>query len=203
MVSEKSVDRRIIRTKIAIREALISLIEEKGFDAILVSDIAERANINRGTFYLHYQDKFDLLDKTQTEIIHNIEHIVMQANTLKITGTDDFEKPLPIIVSIFEYLKENASLMHAIFSLDGGVRLQVQIRKTIEKNIKLEFLTGLKESNFLVPSHYLITYGISAHLGVIQEWLDRGCVESPREMAIILFKISWFGIFRNTGFTRS
>ncbi len=53
MTPEKPMDRRIARTKTAIREALVALIEEKGFDAILVSDIAERANINRGTFYLH------------------------------------------------------------------------------------------------------------------------------------------------------
>jgi len=54
-----SEDRRIARTKAAIREALVALIEEKGFDALTVKDIATRANINRGTFYLHYKDKFD------------------------------------------------------------------------------------------------------------------------------------------------
>jgi AcrR family transcriptional regulator len=194
-------DRRIIKTKIAIREAFVFLIKEKGFDAILVRDISERANINRGTFYLHYQDKFDLLEQTQTEIIETVEHIVLQANTFNLSDFNSVEKPLPVIVSLFEYFKENADLMHAMFSLEGGIRFQGKIRKTIEKNIKLEFLAGLKEKNFLVPSHYLISYAISAHFGVIQDWLDRGCVESPREMAIILSKISWFGILRSSGFT--
>lgn len=200
MLPEKPLDRRIIRTKVAIREALISLIEEKGFDAVLVSDIAERANINRGTFYLHYQDKFDLLEKTQKEIVDDIEHIVLRAKTLNLSDFDSVEKPLPILVAMFDYLKENAALMHAIFSLEGGIRFQAQIRQTVEKNLELEFLAGLKESNFLVPSHYLISYAISAHFGVIQDWLDRGCIESPREMAVIISKISWFGIVRSTGF---
>ncbi len=198
----KPLDRRIVRTKTAIREALISLIEEKGFDAILVSDIAERANINRGTFYLHYQDKYDLLDKTQTEIVEDFERIILQANSLNLSDFNNVEEPLPVIVLMFEYLKENASLMHAIFSLEGGVRFQAQIRQTVEKNLKLEFLAGLKERNFLVPSHYLISYTISAHFGVIQDWLERGCIELPREMAIILSKISWFGVVRSTGFTQ-
>lgn len=200
MLPEKPLDRRIIRTKVAIREALISLIEEKGFDAVLVSDIAERANINRGTFYLHYQDKFDLLEKTQKEIVDDIEHIVLRAKTLNLSDFDSVEKPLPILVAMFDYLKENAALMHAIFSLEGGIRFQAQIRQTVEKNLELEFLAGLKESNFLVPSHYLISYAISAHFGVIQDWLDRGCIESPREMAVIISKISWFGVVRSTGF---
>lgn len=202
MISEKRLDRRIVRTKLAIRNALIFLIKEKGFDAILVSDIADRANINRGTFYLHYQDKFDLLEKTQTEIIEDIERIIMQANTLDLSDFDGIENPFPVIVSLFEYLKEHADLMHVMFSLEGGVRFHSQIRKTVEENLKLEFLAGLKEKNFLVPSHYLISYAISAHFGVIQEWLERGCLESPREMAIILSKISWFGVVQSTGYTQ-
>lgn len=54
-------DRRIVRTKKDIKETFISLLEEKGFEKISVSDLTEHANINRGTFYLHYQDKYDLL----------------------------------------------------------------------------------------------------------------------------------------------
>ncbi len=199
MTPEKPMDRRIARTKTAIREALVALIEEKGFDAILVSDIAERANINRGTFYLHYQDKFDLLEKTQTEIVESVERIILQANTLSLSDFNDVEKPLPVIITMFEYIKKNAGLMHAIFRLEGGLQFQAHIRKTVEKNLKLEFLVGLKERNFLVPSHYLISYAISAHFGVIQDWLERGCIESPRDMAIILSKISWFGVVRSTG----
>lgn len=196
----KPPDRRILKTKLAIRAALVSLIKEKGFDAILVGDIAEWANINRGTFYLHYQDKFDLLEKTQSEIIESVERIVLQANTLDFSDFNSVDKPLPVIVALFEYLKENADLMHAIFSLEGGLQFQLKIRKTIEKNIKFEIVAGLKEKNFLVPSHYLLSYAISAHFGVIQEWLDRGCIESPREMAIIISKLSWFGVVRSTGF---
>jgi AcrR family transcriptional regulator len=193
-------DRRIERTKNAIREALVSLIEEKGFDAILVSDIAARADINRGTFYLHYQDKFDLLEKTQTGLIEDVERIILQANTLDLSDFHSVEKPLPVIVSVFEYLKRNAGLVHAIYTLEGGLRFQAQMRRAIENNLKLEYLTWLKEKNFLVPSHYLISYAISAHFGVIQDWLERGCAESPYEMAVIISKLSWFGVVRSTGF---
>ena len=56
-------DLRVIRTKESIQDALVELIEEKGFEAITVKDITTRAKINRGTFYSHYQDKYDLIAK--------------------------------------------------------------------------------------------------------------------------------------------
>ena len=200
MSEGSTTDRRIVRTKGAIREALVKLIEAKGFDALLVSDIAEQANINRGTFYLHYKDKFDLLEKTQEDIILDIENIVLSANSLNLADFNSVDKPLPVLVAFFEYFRENASLMHAILGIEGGTNFQLQIRLTIEKNLKLGFLAGLKEKNFWVPSDYLISYVMSAHYGVIQTWLENGCIETPREMAIILSKLSWFGPVRNTGF---
>ncbi|MED3564371.1 TetR/AcrR family transcriptional regulator, partial [Bacillus xiapuensis] len=52
---------KVEKTKELLRNTLIDLIEEKGFDAISVRDITLKAGLNRGTFYLHYRDKYDLL----------------------------------------------------------------------------------------------------------------------------------------------
>lgn len=59
----RKLDPRVVRTRQQLREALVSLIEEKGFDALTVQDITDRAELNRATFYLHYQDKQELLVK--------------------------------------------------------------------------------------------------------------------------------------------
>jgi AcrR family transcriptional regulator len=61
MSHEEQTDLRIWRTHHFLQEAMIELITEKGFEAITVGDIAERAMINRATFYRHYQDKYDLV----------------------------------------------------------------------------------------------------------------------------------------------
>jgi AcrR family transcriptional regulator len=200
MSEVSSIDRRIVRTKVAIREALVSLIAEKGFDALSVKDITLRADINRGTFYLHYRDKFDLLDQTETEIVRDVENIVLQANSLNFADFNSTDNPLPIVVAMFTYMKENAALMHAVLGLEGDFAFLTRLRQTVEKNLKLGFLAGLKAQNFLVPSEYLITYILSAHFGVIQIWLQNGCLESPHEMAIILSKLSLQGAIRMTGF---
>jgi AcrR family transcriptional regulator len=61
------VDPRVTRTRKLIRDALISLLAQKNFESISVQDIAERATVNRATFYAHYTDKFALLDAVVRE----------------------------------------------------------------------------------------------------------------------------------------
>ena len=75
---DNNTDLRVIRTKESIREALVELIEEKGFEAITVKDITTRAKINRGTFYAHYQDKYDLMTKCEEEIMLEMSRIAKQ-----------------------------------------------------------------------------------------------------------------------------
>ena len=65
-----SIDRRIIRARNATRNVLVTLIKDEGFDALSVKDITTRAIINRGTFYLHFIDEFELLIKTMDRIIN-------------------------------------------------------------------------------------------------------------------------------------
>ena len=67
--SEEKTDLRIRRTKKSIRDAFFELIDENGFDSVTVKDITDRALISRNTFYLHYEDKFDLLNKISNELM--------------------------------------------------------------------------------------------------------------------------------------
>ena len=60
-ITQPTLDPRIVRTRQLLREALVSLLEEKDFEVITVQDIADRATVNRATVYAHYQDKYDLL----------------------------------------------------------------------------------------------------------------------------------------------
>src|SRR6187551_699557 len=124
MNKQQHIDRRITRTKIAIRDALVFLIEKKGFDNLSVSEIAARANINRGTFYLHYRDKFELLEQTLNDVIKDVKKIFISSKSLIFSDFLDQDRPLPITVEIFEYLKENESLMRVIFRLGGGITFQ-------------------------------------------------------------------------------
>ena len=71
-MSEKASDRRTLKTKKAIHDALADLLTEKELRKVTVQEIADKADINRATFYKHYLDVYDLYDKTEQDILSEI-----------------------------------------------------------------------------------------------------------------------------------
>lgn len=200
---EINMDLRVIRTKNSIRNALVELIEEKGFETITVKHITTKAKINRGTFYAHYQDKFDLMTKCQEEIMQGMSDIAKQniPDVIAELGTDSpLNKPFTVFVSIFEYLNVNSEFMKAALGPKGDLSFQTKIKDFMLKTLFENDQNALiKEENLLVPGHFLISYIASAHIGVIQQWLDSERKESPQEMARILSTITVNGPFYAAG----
>jgi AcrR family transcriptional regulator len=194
---------RIIRTKESIRDALVELIDEKGFEAITVKDITTRAKINRGTFYAHYQDKFDLMTKCEEEIMLEMSRIAKQNFPAVITALETnspTETPFYIAVPIFEYLNEKSGFMRAVLGPKGDLSFQTRLKDFMWKTLFGNDPNALiKEENLLVPGQYLASYVASAHIGVIQQWLNSDRKESPQEMAQILSTITFNGPFFAAG----
>ncbi|MBM7645916.1 AcrR family transcriptional regulator [Scopulibacillus daqui] len=188
-MQESYIDLRIARTKSAIRDALTKLIEEKGFESLTVKDITTRAGINRGTFYLHYRDKYDLLKKCQKEIMDDISKIVQKGFLRDIVSKNSATIPFHFSVSIFEYLDKHGDFMKALLGPKGDLSFHNMWKSVFENNLN----NFIKRENLLVPEEYLISYIASAHLGVIQQWLHNGRKESPKEMAKILSSINLNG----------
>lgn len=195
-------DRRSIRTKKMIRTALSQLIEEKGFNDISITDITTTADINRGTFYLHYTDKYDLLEKVENEVIQEVSCNCKTMSNMDIKNIDSISTPMPFIIKIFEYLKENAVFMKAILGPKGDPIFQRKLKELLqtclfENNTAKVF----RKESMLVPESYFIAYVLSAHLGVIQQWLESDMEKSPEDMALILSNMFLLGPFKSAGFT--
>lgn len=80
MKNSNKTDLRIQRTQKAIVDAFYELLDEKSFGAITVIDICDRALINRGTFYTHFEDKYSLLDKCISDIMYGLHEQVKRAH---------------------------------------------------------------------------------------------------------------------------
>ncbi|MEH6943776.1 TetR/AcrR family transcriptional regulator [Bacillus sp. JJ722] len=190
---EGKIDRRINKTRKVIREALTELMDEKGFDAVTVRDLTERADINRSTFYLHYRDKYDLLEKSEEEILQKIEEIVMYVKSLTPKELQIFysgSEPFPFIVKLIECFQENSQFMKVILGSKGDLSFQVKIKEIMERNMLDNAISKFKEENLLIPVDVFIAYTTSAHLGVIQHWLNTGMKQSPHDIALILFNMT-------------
>jgi len=156
------VDRRIQKTRQSIMNTFIDLLAEKGFEKITISDIAERANINRGTVYLHYVDKFDLLDKcieTYVELLLN--HCDNSADTN--LNASAFQ-------SVFEYLEKNFTIYKLLLSNEGvgffRNRLYATIAQTVTKVI------GIKPENNAFSNGVTTHFLTSGFIGVLEWWIN-------------------------------
>lgn len=104
-------DRRQRKTRKAILNACISLIEEKDFAKITVNDIANRADINRGTFYLHFLDKYDMMESFEMEMIEKIEEAIVKNLPEKPSNIDFIETRYDTLVQLLSSFEENKDLM--------------------------------------------------------------------------------------------
>ena len=131
-------DRRITRSKRALRQALIALLEERGFDSITVNDLCDRADLNRGTFYNHFRDKENLLAVLEDEVMADIAALQerMQRISLadmlayRVAGT-----PLPLLVDLFDYLREQSDFLHAVLGPGGDARFAPRLREAVCENL--------------------------------------------------------------------
>ncbi|KMY50233.1 TetR/AcrR family transcriptional regulator [Peribacillus loiseleuriae] len=192
-MSDQKTDRRIIRTKRMIRDALTDLMEEKGLEGFTVKDLTEKADINRGTFYLHYQDKYDLLEKSENEIIEEMYEFLKEINPDLINQSGLQNEPLPFLVNLFENIEKNARFMKLILGPKGDPAFQVKLKQFMKINFLGKIMEKSNNESLSVPIEQLIAYVTSAHLGVIQQWLNSGMQQSPREMALTLLKITFYG----------
>ncbi|KMK76850.1 TetR/AcrR family transcriptional regulator [Alkalihalobacillus pseudalcaliphilus] len=190
-------DRRIVRTKKMIREALTQLMNTKGFEGLTVRDITEKANINRGTFYLHYRDKYDLLEKSEMEIIEEFKKVrsetfVHYQNFIK-NGRFSNE-PSPYMVKLLECVQQHAEVMSVLLGPKGDPGFHVKLKKEMMENMERLIIKHSAALPSSVPIDYISAISVSSQLGVIQHWLDTGMKQSPIEVATYMKKVV-FGSF--------
>ncbi|AAU23765.1 TetR/AcrR family transcriptional regulator [Bacillus licheniformis] len=191
-MTEQKKDRRVKRTKKMIRDALSELMKNKAFEEISVTDITKKADINRGTFYLHYEDKYDLLDQSEEEIIQEINKIAKRSiHSMDVLNQDVIDHPLTFVVDIFQYIKENEVFMKAVLGPKGPGSFRLKFKSVLISNLK-RLKTAIR-TDPIVPEDYLISYITGAHISVMQQWLENGMKETPHDMALILSKITGMG----------
>src|SRR3954468_5421379 len=114
-------DRRIQRTRQLLRDSLIALILDKGYDAVTIQDITDHANLGRATFYLHYHDKEDLLVSSLQETFDELVKKIGPAISSDLTN-----RPAAFIA--FEHASQNRNLYRVMLSGQGASLLARRIR---------------------------------------------------------------------------
>lgn len=148
------VDRRILKTQEALKKAVIELMSEKSFDDITIQDLSDRANVSRGTIYLHYKDKYDLLDKLIESHIDELREICNTSIDLLIWT---------------EYLDRNYSFFSLMLASKGAPFFRSRFLKYLIEDFSVE-VDVTKGINQGFHEGIIVSFVASAYVGVVEWW---------------------------------
>ncbi len=185
-------DRRITRSKKALRSALIDLMEERGFEAITVNDLCVAADLNRGTFYNHFHDKDSLLAFFEDEVMDNLARIQARMENLELKDIARYrvaKQPPSFLIDLFDYLRHESDFLHAVMGPGGDIRFGPRLRDSVCTHLIQSILHERYRNDPDPFVAYYVSFYSSAYLGVIARWIETGMVETSEQMARIALRL--------------
>jgi AcrR family transcriptional regulator len=176
----KQEDRRVTYTRMALRNALVKLMQNQHISGITVKSICALADVNRSTFYLHYHDQYDLL--------HQMEQEVLEALGARLDTQQDAEGGGPMslaaLTEILEYACENSALARVLLSENCDFAFRQDIMELAQIVI-----AWIDPSFGESTKNYIVTYTINGCIAVAEKWLKDGMPEQPKEIARLILQI--------------
>ncbi|MBQ0037168.1 MAG: TetR family transcriptional regulator [Clostridiales bacterium] len=177
-------DLRVQRTELFIKNAFLHLLDEQPFEKIQVNDIAQRAMINRSTFYLHYRDKYDLLEQLKAQMIRDIGGFTDSLTREMVLVCRQEHTPLPHLLALLAYVET----LPAFFRLvaDNDPSFYRRIGQPAQQKIA-ELFPELQ--NDALPPAYGEAILTSLLRCVIEQWISRDLKEPKEDVALLLTQI--------------
>lgn len=180
-ITKRKEDRRIARTRAALKQAFRDLIKEKGYEAVTVEEITERANLGRTTFYLHYRDKEDLfLEDFENKLFSLVENVSPRPIIQWFSKGED-----NIVKAEFELVLKNADLFQAI-TQDQSNKVYNRFRDIHVKAVSKLFLQSptiqerMQNVNF--PLDFILNYYSGALWSCVVWWVEQEFSPDSEEM---------------------
>lgn len=170
----------------------MSLVSAKGLTHLTVKEIIETAQINRSTFYSYYLDKFDLLEKLETEILSDLRTLIDAnlADTMQFQELDQNFQIYPVVQEIINYIAKNFDLVKTLLGPNGDPSFEVQAKQLISTVIDadLHHRKGTNQMTSAIPQHFAHELIVSQLFDIISIWLAEEHPTAPEEIATIIQK---------------
>lgn len=182
-------------TAIKMYNALFELLEVKNFTSINVKELCEKANINRSTFYGHYDSMSDLLDDAKQYVVNDFFNSFKQNLFVDLDQEGDIEKNTinNYIVPYLTFIKKN-KLVFKVFMENLQTFKVDEYHKFLLEKVFIPILTkkGIKDP---LTINYISKYYLSGVTAIVMDWINRDCIDDISYMSDIILISSKYTLF--------
>jgi AcrR family transcriptional regulator len=170
IVAARADDRRVQRTRQLLQGALLSLIREKGFEALSVQDIIDRANVGRATFYAHFDNKEDLLVSRLDELRASLKERQRQA-LARATAAD--ERAFAFSHEVFAHAGEHRDVFRAMVGKRSGAVIERLFQRMLVELVREDVKALVPRSaSGAAPAEAVVHFVASGLFGLLMWWMD-------------------------------
>lgn len=189
VTAEKKPDsRRVKMTKILLKESLIDLMHKKSIHEISIKDICSGADINRSTFYRHYNTQYELYDDVLEDITKDIGKIFVECSTTDYTAH-------VFLTEVLKYIENHRETFLVILSGNSNVSMGETFNRFTSRFIDTENTSELRV--------YLIQFIAAGMTSFIWTWLNKENRRSAEDVALVISSVMTHGIRRSVNFARA
>ena len=180
-------DRRIVKTRKAIRNAFAQLLSQKDMQEITIKDIAETADINRKTFYAHYTGVHQVIDEIENDIVSDFGKLLHETDLKRC-----LKNPSDILEKLSQTINGDIDFYGNLMKMNRNSSL---ISKIIQE-IKTSFVESLNEQFSLdaFSVDVLADFVVSGMLAVFQNWFNSSRTRSIEELSKKISLVAMFGV---------
>lgn len=177
-------DKRVRYTKMFLKESLIHYMQQKPISRITVKELCEKAEINRATFYSHYQDQYDLLQQTEQELIDDVNRCVHS-----LVEAPNEDRLRQVTLEIIKIIDANLACVRVLWGRNGDMKFQENMAQIFHDQFISLLPVSSKEEPFENEFTYL--YTINGCIGIIRKWIfDDHDLISPERLTCMILRIS-------------
>lgn len=169
-------DRRVMRTRAQLKEALTELMTEKDVQDITVCELAEKVNISRGTFYLHYKNVFDMLEKIEEEMFEGLRKAIAD-RPVDVTA-DPFWRLRPT----YDFFTKHGAFTAVLMGPHGDRSFMQRVSDVLLEHCRRDYAAAFPGGNDR-DYEYLFSFLFGGSLFMLEVWLRTGQQETPEFMA--------------------
>ncbi len=190
-------DRRVRKTKVAIKNAMITLLKTEKLDKITVNQIADVADINRATFYQHFLDKYDLLDQIEQEMIEQMQ-INFNEKIVRLKAVENDEEAAIVFKEIpravLTIMHDDLDRYRVLLTMGRNYEIEQKIGEMIALNLK-SFLPNDKEIAG-IPFRYFHAFVLGSMWSLMRAWVMDEARSTIDEQVENIYKLMYQGPWR-------